>query len=134
LIKIAKLEIVDSQATYTDEAKDFHYNLFISRLRFELTNLSKHFSENTAHLDLRGLFTGGGPTTIRGFSPSEVTARFDLELAIHEASLPSLNDLLCAYGKSDVQAGKLSVYSQASARRGEMTDYVKPLFSNVKGL
>ena len=32
LVKIAKLEVVDSQAVYINETKDPHYKLFISNL------------------------------------------------------------------------------------------------------
>jgi hypothetical protein len=133
LIKIDKLQIVDSEVTYINETKDPHYRLFISNLWVELTNLSNHFSEGPAHLVLHGRFMNSGVTTISGeFRPEKTGSNFDLTLAIRDASLPSLNDLLRAYGKFDVQAGQLSVYSQVTVRRGQMTGYVKPLFSNVK--
>jgi len=133
LVKIAKLEVVDSQAVYIDETKDPHYKLFISNLALELTNFSNHFTEGTAHLSLRGRFMDSGATTISGdFRPEKAGSDFDLDLAIRDASLPSLNNLLRAYGRFDVQSGQLSVYSQVMVRRGEMTGYVKPLFSNVK--
>jgi hypothetical protein len=133
LVKIAKLEIVDSQAVYINETQDPHYKLFISNLNVELTNLSNHFSEGAAHLGLRGRFMDSGATTISGdFRPEKPGSDFDLDPAIRDASLPSLNNLLRAYGRFDVQAGQLSVYSQVTVRRGTMTGYVKPLFSNVK--
>jgi hypothetical protein len=133
LVKIAKLEVVDSQAVYVDETKDPHYKLSSSNLALELTNLSNHFTEGTAHLGLRGRFMDSGATTISGdFRPEKPGSDFDLDLAIRDASLPSLNNLLRAYGRFDVQSGQLSVYSQVTVRRGEMTGYVKPMFSNVK--
>ena len=133
LIKIARLDVVDSQVAYTNETKDPHYRLFISNLRLEMTNLSNHFTEGTAHLGLHGRFMNSGVTTISGdFRPEKPGPDFDLNVAIRDTSLPSLNDLLRAYGKFDVQAGQLSVYSQVTVRRGEMTGYVKPLFNNVK--
>jgi uncharacterized protein DUF748 len=133
LVKIARFDVVDSQVAYTNETKDPHYRLFVSNVRLELTNLSNHFSEGAAHLRLHGRFMDSGLTTISGdFRPERPGSDFDLNLAIRDASLPSLNDLLRAYGKFDVQAGQLSVYSQVTVRRGEMKGYVKPLFSNVK--
>ena len=132
-IRISRLEVVDSEASYTDDDKDSRYRLFISKLRVELTNLSNHFSEGPAHLRLRGRFMDSGLTTISGdFRPEKAGSDFDLDLAIRDASLPSMNDLLRAYGKFDVKAGQLSVYSQVKVREGEMKGYVKPLFSNLK--
>jgi hypothetical protein len=132
-IRISRLDVVDSEASYTDDAKDSRYRLFISKLRVELTNLSNHFSEGPAHLRLRGRFMDSGLTTIRGdFRPEKAGLDFDLDLAIRDASLPSMNDLLRAYGKFDVKAGQLSVYSQVTVRQGQMKGYVKPLFSNLK--
>jgi hypothetical protein len=133
LVKIAKLEVVDSQAVYVNDTKDPHYILSISNLDLQLTNLSNHFNEGPAHLVLRGRFMDSGVTTISGdFRPEKPGSDFDLDLAIRDASLPSLNNLLRAYGRFDVQAGELSVFSQVTVRRGEMTGYVKPLFTNVK--
>jgi hypothetical protein len=43
-----------------------------------------------------------------------------------------LNDLLRAYGKFDVAAGKASVYMQMSLKNHYMTGYVKPLFTDLK--
>ena len=72
LVKIDKLEVVDSQAVYVNDTKNPHYKLSISNLYLELTNLSNHFSEGPAHLVLRGRFMDSGVTTIRWrFSPRE---------------------------------------------------------------
>jgi len=133
LIKIDKLEVVDSQAVYINDTQNPHYKLSISNLYLELTNLSNHFSQGPAHLVLRGRFMDSGVTTIRGdFRPEKAGSDFDLDLAIRDASLPALNNLLRAYGRFDVQSGQLSVFSQVKVRRGEMKGYVKPLFTNVK--
>jgi hypothetical protein len=133
LIKIHKLEVVDSQAVYINDTQNPHYKLSISNLYLELTNLSNHFSQGPAHLVLRGRFMDSGVTTIRGdFRPEKAGSDFDLDLAIRDASLPALNNLLRAYGRFDVQSGQLSFFSQVKVRRGEMKGYVKPLFTNVK--
>jgi hypothetical protein len=133
LIKIDKLEVVDSQAVYINDTQNPHYKLSISNLYLELTNLSNHFSQGPAHLVLRGRFMDSGVTTVRGdFRPEKAGSDFDLDLAIRDASLPALNNLLRAYGRFDVQSGQLSVFSQVKVRRGEMKGYVKPLFTNVK--
>jgi hypothetical protein len=133
MVKIDKLGVLDSEVVYIDEAQNPHYKLSISNLNLELTNLSNHFSQGPAHLVLRGRFMDSGLTTVTGdFRPEKSGSDFDLNLAIRDASLPALNNLLRAYGRFDVQSGQLSVFSQVSVRHGEMKGYVKPLFSNVK--
>ena len=48
-------------------------------------------------------------------------------MAIEGASLPSINDLLRAYGKLDVVKGTFSVYSEIKVQNGRIDGYVKPL-------
>lgn len=132
-VRIAKLQIVDSQVVYIDETKEPHYQLSISDMNLQITNLSNHFANGPAHMVLRGRFMDSGETIITGdFRPEKPGSDFDLNLVIRDASLPALNNLLRAYGRFDVKQGKLSVFSQVQVRRGEMRGYVKPLFSDVK--
>ena len=53
-------------------------------------------------------------------------------MAIDGASLPSINDLLRAYGKFDVAQGTFSVYSEVKVRNGRIDGYIKPLFKDIK--
>jgi hypothetical protein len=46
--------------------------------------------------------------------------------------LPSLNDLLRSFGRFDVAAGKLSVYSQVAVKDGNIEGYVKPMFADLE--
>jgi hypothetical protein len=133
LVAIDRLNIEGSEAGYTNKVNDPHYRLFISNLWLELTNLSNRFSKGPAHLGLRGRFMDSGVTSISGdFRPEKSGPDFDMNLAVLDTDLPSLNDVLRAYGRFDVKTGQLSVYSHIAVRRGEMTGYVKPLFSNVE--
>jgi hypothetical protein len=133
LLTVDRLNIVSSEAAYTDESKEPHYRLFISDLWVQVTNLSNHFSKGPAHVALRGRFMGSGDTTIKGdFRPEKPGADFDIDLAVSNTNLPALNNLLRAYGRFDVKAGQVSVYSEMKVRRGNVTGYVKPLFSNVE--
>jgi len=133
IVTIDRLNIAESEVSYTNQANDPHYRLFISNLWLELINLSNHLSKGPARLGLRGRFMGSGATSISGnFRPEKPGADFDLHLAIRGTDLPSLNNLLRAYGRFDVKAGQASVYSEIAVRHGEMKGYVKPLFSNIQ--
>jgi hypothetical protein len=57
---------------------------------------------------------------------------FNLVAQVEGASLPSINDLLRAYGKFDVVSGTFSVYTEMRVRNGRVDGYVKPLFKDIK--
>jgi hypothetical protein len=57
---------------------------------------------------------------------------FDVAVRIEEVSVPTLNDLLRAYGRFDAADGRFSFYSELSAKNGVITGYVKPLFKDIK--
>ena len=46
--------------------------------------------------------------------------------------MTAMNDILRAYGKFDVTAGKFSLYSQLRVKNGQMNGYVKPFFEGMK--
>jgi Domain of Unknown Function (DUF748) len=132
VLKLHLLKLLNSTITYTNEDSDHHYQLYLSHLNGTVINLSSHSSDGNSTIALDGQFMGNGTTNLTGsFRPEKHGSDFDLNLMMQRASLPSLNDLLRAYGKFDVQSGNLSVYSQATVRRGQTSGYVKTLFSNV---
>jgi hypothetical protein len=106
ILKIDVLHILHSHLTYTDEAKQPNYKLFFDDLDVRATNFSNHFTEGVADVHLN--------------------------VAIRNTDMTALNDLLRAYGKFDVAAGRFSLFSQLAVKEGEMHGYVKPLFSDVK--
>jgi Domain of Unknown Function (DUF748) len=133
LLKLKQLRLVNSELTYANEDSDHRYNLFFSKLNAQVTNLSNQSSEGVSHVNLTGDFMGNGATTLVGtFRPRKQGPDFDLNLGVQAASLPSLNDLLKAYGRFDVESGNVSIYSQTAVREGEINGYVKTLFSDVK--
>src|SRR6202047_3653959 len=55
-----------------------------------------------------------------------------MNLAIKDTDMTTMNNLLLAYGRFDVKQGKFSVYSQLGVKNGDMSGYVKPMFSDLK--
>ena len=74
----------------------------------------------------------GSSVLTASFRPKAATADFVCDVAIEEASLPALNDLLRAYEQLDVAAGTFSLYSQVTIKNGYLQGYVKPLLRDVK--
>jgi len=76
---------------------------------------------------------GSGNSNISGdFLAAHAGPAFNLKIAIQNTDLPSLNDLFRSFGRFDVAAGKLSVYSEVAIKDGNIDGYVKPMFANLE--
>jgi hypothetical protein len=132
-ITVREFDIGKSNFSYTDQTTNPNYKLFLNDTDLTLTNLSNHQQKGSANLALHGKFMGNADSTIGGdFLASQQGPAFNLKIAILNTDLPSLNDLLRAFGRFDVAAGKLSVYSQIAIKNGDMDGYVKPIFTDVE--
>ena len=132
LLKVDQLRLNDATVAFLNDNSDHRYNLYLSGFNARLTNLSNHSEENVSTIKADARFMGSGAATLTGtFRPQKQGSDFDLNLGVERADLTSLNDLLRAYGRFDVQSGNVSIYSQASVQRGAISGYIKTLFSKV---
>jgi len=132
-IKVREFDITKSVFAYTDQTIRPNYRLFINDTDLRVTNLSNHQEQGRADLTLHGQFMGSGDTRVRGdFLASQLGPDLNLKVEIRNTDLPSMNDILRAYGRFDVAAGKLSVYSEVVIKDGNINGYVKPMFANVE--
>jgi hypothetical protein len=132
-IGVRDFDITHSNFSYTDKTSSPNYRLFINDTELTLKNLSNHQTQGPADLTLHGKFMGSGDTDIVGdFLASRQGPAFNLKLAMQNADLTSMNDLLRAFGSFDVAAGQLSVFSQVAVHDGNIDGYVKPMFANLE--
>ena len=132
-ISVGEFDITHSSFSFTDKTTDPNYRLFFSDADIALKNLSNHQQQGTADLTLRGKFMGSGDTNVSGnFLASQHGPAFNLNVAIQNTDLPSMNDILRAYGRFDVAAGKFSVFSEVGIKDGDISGYVKPMFTNLE--
>jgi hypothetical protein len=132
-ISVGEFDVTHSSFSYTDKTTDPNYRVFFSDADIALKNLSNHQKQGAADLTLRGKFMGSGDTNVSGnFLASQHGPAFNLKVAIQNTDLPSMNDILRAYGRFDVAAGQFSVFSDISIKDGAMNGYVKPMFTNLK--
>jgi hypothetical protein len=109
------------------------YTLFIDHTNLDLRNLTNHGQGGPALFDARGAFMGSGKAQARGeFRPDVKGADFQVNMAIENTQLATLNPLLTAYGKFDVKSGLFSIYSQIRVKDGYIDGYIKPLFSEME--
>ncbi len=132
-VRIERFELVDSRLGLSGPANDRRFRVFIDDTDLVVTNLSSGFREGPARAKMTGRFMGSGAANGTAvFRDDRKGPDFEIKVAVEKASLPSINDLLRAYGKLDVAEGTFSVYSEMKVRNGRIEGYVKPLFKDVK--
>jgi hypothetical protein len=132
-ISVRDLDINHSNFAYTDKTGNPNYKLFVNDTDLTIQNLSNHQTKGPAELTLRGKFMGSGDTNIAGdFLASQQGPTINMKVAIENTDLTSLNDLMRSFGRFDVAAGQLTVYSQVAIKNGDIDGYVKPIFANLK--
>jgi hypothetical protein len=132
-ITVREFDLTNSSFSFTDQTMNPAYRIFFSDGNLAVKNLSNHQNQGPADVIVRGKFMGTGDTSLSGnFLASQHGPALDLNLAIQNTDLPSMNDLLRAYGRFDIAAGQFSVFSEIKIRDGDITGYVKPMFSNLQ--
>jgi hypothetical protein len=132
-LKAHEVALTNSELKFINDSANPHYRLVISDANMRATNLSNHLSAGPAKFQFDGKLMGSGNATMSGvLRPEHEGPDFGFDLASRDTDLTSLNDLLRAYGKFDVAAGKVSVFSQVTVKNHYVTGYVKPLFTDVK--
>ncbi|HEX9945027.1 MAG TPA: DUF748 domain-containing protein [Thermoanaerobaculia bacterium] len=131
-VRIDRMRLVNGRLGLVSRAQDKRFRVFVSDADLDVTNISSGFRRGPARATFDGLFMGSGALNGSArFRDDRKGPDFDLKVAMEKASLPSINDLLRAYGKFDVVKGTFSVYSEVHVSNGRITGYVKPLFKDV---
>jgi len=132
LYKIDELRIVKGTVGYVNKAVTPTYRVFLTDTELTLNNLSNHKSHGPAKAHLKGKFMGSGTAIADATFRAETAGpAFDVSIRIDDVELPSMNDLLRAYGKFDVAAGRFFFYSELSVHDGAITGYIKPFFKDM---
>ena len=122
----------NSEFGFVNQATTPSYRMFISGTNIDIENWSNQLSGGTAKVQLRGLLMGSGATQISGsFRPEFKSPDFDLSVKSIKTQVKSLNQMLRAYGGTDVVAGVFSVFSEMTVKEGQVKGYLKPLFKDV---
>jgi hypothetical protein len=133
LVRIGELHLTKSTVGFVNKAKTLPYRLYVTNLDGVLMNLSNHETEGPAVAKVNGKFMGTGTAAADAtFEAEKSGPAFDVDVRIEDVSVPTLNDLLRAYGRFDAADGRFSFYSELSAKNGVITGYVKPLFKDLK--
>lgn len=133
LVRVDDIRLTNAVFGLVNRAAPNPYRVYVDRSEVVVTGLASGLRERPAKATLTGRFMGSGATRAHAtFRQHNAGPSFDLDLAIEDASLPAMNDLLRSYGKLDVVDGSFSVYSEVKVDRGRVAGYVKPLIRDVE--
>ena len=132
-VRIDRVRVEDGRIGLVSWAKDRRFRVFVEDTDFTVTNISSGFRKGPAKAVVTGKFMGSGALSGHAtFRDDRKGPDFTITAQIEGASLPSINELLRAYGKFDVVSGTFSVYTEVKVRNSRIDGYVKPLFKDVK--
>jgi hypothetical protein len=132
LVRIDRISLDDSVVGLVDRAHENPYRVYLDQVDLDVTNFSSGFREGPVKAKLTSKLMGTGTVRASGTfrEPSKGTD-FDIDIAVENASLPAMNEVLRSYGKLDVVKGTFSVYSEIKIANGRIDGYVKPLYTDV---
>ena len=132
-LQLDRFQLTNSELGYVDKAQTPDYRVFVSQTSGEVVGFSKTKSGGTGKAEFRGRFMGNGPATATAnFRGGGEEPDFDLRVAIEGTDMTTMNDLFRAHGKFDVFKGTFSLYSEVRVKKGFISGYVKPLFTDVE--
>jgi hypothetical protein len=130
---LRQFQLRNSNLTFDNQEMKPEWKLYLNNTDLTLSNFSNHEQQGTAHLDLNGDFMGSGKATVTGVFLSALTGpEFNMNCAIENTRVTSLNPLLKAYARTEVSGELFTVYSQLGVKNDSMNGYVKPLFMNLE--
>ena len=132
-MRLDRFRMTQSTLELVDKTRTPDYRLFLTDASAEVDGLSNKDGGEPAKASARGKFMGRGDVKLDAtFRPAKGRMDFDVQLAIDPTPLTTLNDLFLAYGKFDVHAGTLQVFSELGVHNNYMRGYVKPIFKDVE--
>lgn len=141
VLRIDTLRLVRSQVGFADPSAKPPYRLFLADASLRLDNLGNQASQGRTTFEARGTFMGSGAAVATGGFQTPPPARggppgagpdFDLHLRLEDANLPDLNPFLLANAGVDVARGRITVFTEITARDGRVEGYLKPLVKDLK--
>ncbi|MDO6388683.1 DUF748 domain-containing protein [Pontibacter sp. BT731] len=137
-ITINRFVVNNGKLAYFDFSKKQQVDLHISDMQlvaYNLANVEDAAHELPSTVHLTGQSVGGGK--LKGDMKANLLKElpdFDMTIELTGVDLTSINDFIEAYGKFDVERGRMDMYSELKLKDGQLDGYVKPFFENVKVL
>jgi len=133
-IEVNRCEILDGNLRYIDNTRSPKIDVAIEHMQGTALNLRNvYFKEELlpASIDVTGDVYDGNLVFAMKLNPLASQPTFDLNTSVERTSLVKLNDFFKAYGGFDVNKGEFNMYTEAAAKDGKFTGYVKPIIKDL---
>lgn len=133
-IEINRCEILDGNLRYIDNTRSPKIDVAIEHMQGTALNLRNvYFKEELlpASIDVTGDVYDGNMVFAMKLNPLASQPTFDLNTSVERTSLVKLNDFFKAYGGFDINKGEFNMYTEAAAKDGKFTGYVKPIIKDL---
>lgn len=135
-IKLNRIGVKNGSIYYKDYTADPKISVVLTDLNLTVNNLtnSRTLSENMiADVQLLGRIQYKGNIYASGkFDPYDKDISCDMDVAINDLPVTSLNSLFKTYVDFDVENGDFEMYSEVSINQGELGGYIKPFINDLK--
>jgi hypothetical protein len=132
VMRVDRLRISGSEFGYVNQAASTPYRAFFTGFNLTMTNLSNSFSRGAADARMTGKFMGNGPTTATAsFRPETHGPDFDLNIAVRDTRLDSMDNLVRAYSNLDVSGGQFAMDLDVHIKDGRINGYIQPFFKDM---
>lgn len=135
---INRLQVNNGSIAYLDFAAKPDINLHIRNMQLTALNLANVEDASTplpSTVSLTGTSIGNGKLKAdMKINALKEIPDFNLNAQLTAVKLTSLNNLIEAKGKIDVEKGTLDMYSELEATNGKFNGYIKPFIKGVKVL
>jgi hypothetical protein len=132
LLRVDDVKILRSTFTFRNDAAHTPYRVSLADVQIRLANVTNQRAEGKVRGDMTGKFMGSGDAAVHlTLSPDVQRPEFDVTVRVDGTEMPAMNDLLRAYAGVDAVAGRFSLYSEISVRKGSVSGYLKPLFKDM---
>nr|WP_250428289.1 DUF748 domain-containing protein [Pontibacter ruber] len=135
-ITINRFVVNNGYLAYLDFGAKPDVNLHIEDMHLLALNLANVENERQAlpsPVTITGRSVGGGKlkADMKGNFLKKIPD-MDIKMQLTQVNLTSLNDIIKAYGKFDVERGRLDMYSEVKVTDGQLDGYMKPFFEELK--
>ncbi|NEM96110.1 DUF748 domain-containing protein [Pontibacter burrus] len=135
-ITINRFVVNNGYLAYLDFKASPDVNMHIENMQLvalNLANVEKQQKALPSPATITGNSIGGGKLRVnmQGNFLKEIPD-MDIKMELTQVDLTKLNDFIKAYGKFDVERGRLDMYGKVSIRNGQVDGYMKPFFENLK--
>lgn len=133
-LKVNRLEINDGRIRYIDDSSKPRVDIQLTHAHIVAKNLRNAYDSTVtlpATIQAKAEIYDGTLDLFMKLNPLSEDPTFDMNAELRNTNLVKLNDFFQAYAKVDVGKGRFGLYTEAAAKDGYFSGYVKPILKDL---